>query len=244
MDYLDSYLQGNESQAWDQLCELDDARDTNTFDAARSIAREAMVRVRRNVEMLIPRWENAGHKFGYAWAGAWASDYVRKAPPLLAQPGQETLAALNQYERERGPLPIVLRAFYEVVGAVNFVGDVAKGWPDRETLDPLQVEEFAPQLPRLLADEPHHVVICPDHLLKYFVAGVGPLTIQVPSAAFDPVMQFEGSDLDWEGKPLTFGRYLRTVILERGGIGLIAGCNDDAPDPALIASLKLGLPPF
>jgi hypothetical protein len=244
VDYQEAYSQGNEAETWDWLCALDNVRETHHLYAARSVAREAMLRVRHNVELLIPRWEIAGHRFGYAWAGRWAADDVKRAPPLLARPDHVTLAALGRFEDARGPLPIVLRAFYEVVGAVNFVGDVADGWPDREILDPLQVEDFVPQLPGLLQNETDQIVICPDHLHKYFVSGVGALSVRVPSTAFDPVLVFEDGDLEMDGRPLTFGRYLRYVVLKRGGIGLIAGYNDDAPDPSLIASLTCGLQPF
>jgi hypothetical protein len=245
VDYLEAYLRGNEIETWDRLCALDNIRETSHFDAARAVAMEAMFRVRRNVELLIPRWEAAGHRFGYAWASSWAwvAKDVKAAPPLLAQPDDLSRAALSRFEEAKGPLPIVLRAFYEVVGAVNFVGRVANGWPDAEILDPLQVEEFAPQLPALLEWD-SQVDICPDHLFKYFVAGVGPMTVRVPAAVFDPVLVFDDGDLELDGTRLTFGRYLRQVILERGGIGLVAGYNNDAPDPSLISMLTQGLEPF
>jgi len=259
VDYQQAYSNGYESEVWEQLSDLD-VRDPQLFDVATSIARQAMLRVRHNIQLLIARWESAGHRFGYSWATGWAAgvggklhyvdgrpglpDYIVNVPPLLAEPDQETLAALRQYEDVKGPLPIVLRAFYEVVGAVNFVGNVASGWPDREILDPLQVQEFTPQLQGLLANVTDEVIICPDHLHKYFVSGVGDLVVRVPSPTFDPVLRFEGGDLEWEGHPLTFGRYLRYVILKRGGIGLVAGDNDDAPAPALVASLTEGLQVF
>lgn len=243
MDYVKDYSSGNEAEVWDQLCALGSIdRDLN--QTARWVAMEAMRRARRNIEQLIPQWEARGHKFGYEWAGAWAARDVQAAPPLLGRPTADDLALLDQFEHEIGPLPIALRAFYEVIGAVNFVGTIAEGWPDDQILDPLQVEAFSPQLPALLARDTDEVIICPDQLLKYFFGGVGPLTVEVPSQSFDPVLRFEGGDLEMDGRPLTFGRYLRDVILNRGGIGPVAGYNDDAPDPALTLFLTQGLEPF
>ena len=139
---------------------------------------------------------------------------------------------------------MTLRAFYEVVGAVNFVGEPPKAFPDREILDPLQIEPFGPQMPMLCSGESSEVVLCADPLLKYFIGGVGPITLRVPDACFDPVLIFEGEGLKWNGIPLTLASYLREVILRRGGIGLIAGCNDDGPDASLTASLTDGLTLF
>lgn len=244
MDYVSAYSSGNEAEVWDRLCAVGSRRDPILSEALRWVAMEAMRRARRNIERLIPRWEARGHKFGYDWAGAWDARYVEKAPPLLGNPTAADLEPLDRYERARGPIPISLRAFYEVIGAVNFVGRVASGWPDREILDPLQVEAFSMQLPALLSEEAWDVVICPDHLHKYFISGVDAFTVQSPSPSFDPVLRLDSCDLELDGTPLTFGRYLRHVILNRGGIGLEAGCNDDAPDPSLVAFLTQGLEPF
>jgi hypothetical protein len=243
--FLDEFCAGRRDEVWKHLSDLGEAvREPKVFADAQAVAREAMARVRRNVEVLIARWQAAGHRFGYEWAGAWASDCVKKAPPLLWTSTPEDILALDQFEREKGPLPIVLRAFYEHVGAVNFVGTIAEGWPDEEALDPLQVERFTPQLPDLLLGEVDEVLICPDFLHKYFISGVGGETVRVPDPCFDPVLVFEGEELQWEGQPLRFGRYLREVILRRGGIGLTAGCNDDAPDEDLLAALIKDLEEF
>jgi len=244
MDYVHAYSNGNEAEVWDRLCALESRRDQDLSEALRWVATEAMRRVRRNIERLIPRWEARGHKFGYDWAGACDARYVEKAPPLLGNPTAADLESLDAYERARGPIPIALRAFYEVIGAVNFVGRVANGWPDSEILDPLQVEAFSQQLPALLSEEAWDVVICPDHSHKYFISGADAFTVQLPSQSFDPVLRFESCDLELDGAPLTFGRYLRHSILNRGGIGLVAGWNDDAPDPTLVAFLTQGLEPF
>ena len=246
MDYVNDYSNGNEADVWDRLCTAGNiGHDLN--QAAGWVAMEAMRRARRNIEQLILRWEARGHKFGYHWAGARAASDVKAAPPLLGKPTAADLELLDQYERERGAIPVALRAFYEVIGAVNFVGTVAKGWPNHEILDPLQVEAFSAQLPALLSAQTDEVVICPDMLLKYFIAGVGPFTVKLPSQCFDPVLRFQGGDLTIEdrigGTPLTLGRYLRDVILNRGGIGLDMEYNEP-PDPALTSFLTKGLEPF
>jgi len=106
MDYVHVYSNGNEAEVWDRLCALESRRDPDLSGALRWVAMEAMRRARRNIERLIPRWEARGHKFGYAWAGAWTAKYVEAAPPLLGNPTAADLVSLDEYERARGPIPM------------------------------------------------------------------------------------------------------------------------------------------
>lgn len=86
-----------------------------------------------------------------------AADYPRRAAELRAlaqQPArpltppsldvQESLVAL---EAIVGPLPLSLRAWYEVVGQVDFVGSVPNGWK-------LPTPSSAPPRPSLPVQEP------------------------------------------------------------------------------------------
>jgi hypothetical protein len=77
-------------------------------------------------------------------------------------------------------LPIALRAFYDVVGSVNFVGKIASGWPDECTLDPLQVLAFSPQVEGLVRGEWDTVEIAEDPCHKYLYSGLDSLVVSVP----------------------------------------------------------------
>jgi hypothetical protein len=249
MGDLVDYLAGDCEPVWNRLCDLETPFPAPRLAEARAVARETMTRVRRNIEILIARWRKEGYRFGYHWAGAWAAQDIAQAPPLLGNPNAADIRVLDDFEKQKGPIPVALRAFYEVVGAVNFVGNQPPGWPNKETLDPLQVELFTPQFNRLiLGDEndpfPTDAILCPDPLLKFFIGGVGPLTVEVPSTVFDPPIRFEYEDLHFNDEVLTFGGMLREIILKRGGIGLAAGFDDDTPDSELIRRLTEGLIPF
>jgi hypothetical protein len=244
--WLSRYMNEDPASVWRELVVLGDrVRDPAVLPDALSVAREAALRVRRNVEILSERWTNLGFRFGYAWAKKWADDEVHRAPPHLGQPGPQETAALARFEAEAGPLPLSLRAFYERMGALNFVGMPVKEedpiWPHREELDPLQVDSFPSQLDWLLSEAggERKVHVCPDHLHKFFISGVGSLMAPVPDAGADVVLTFEGEPLYWNEEPLFFMDYLREVILRRGGVGIVT-----LPGAALRLELLPGLQPF
>ena len=201
-------------------------RDLN--QTARWVAIEAMRRARRNIEhlILLRRGDISSATNG---PGHGLRRMFRRHRRYWAGRLQLILNCSINMNAKEGRSRLPFTAFYEVIGAVNFVGTVAEGWPDREILDPLQVEAFSAQLPALLSAQTDEVVICPDPLIKYFIGGVGPITVQLPSQSFDPVLRFEDGDLEMDGRPLTFGHYLRDVSLNRGGIGPTAGYNNDTP---------------
>ena len=245
--WSDRYRGEDPAAVWAELAALgEEVRAPAVRPDARAVAAELAARVRRNVERLSERWRALGYTFGYAWAGRWAKSDADRSPPHLGAPNAADLAALDRFEAEVGPLPLALRAFYERVGAVNFVGDAPGGregrrWPDIESFDPLQVVAFTPQLEALLESdaEPREVEICPDHLHKYFISGVGSIMARVPDPGADAVLTFEGEPLHWENEPLHFVPYLREVILRRGGIGLV-----EMPAKGLAKELTEGLEPF
>jgi hypothetical protein len=243
MEALSDYL--SQPQAvWERFCALGPrVREPGWIEGAREVAREAMKRVRRNIEILIDRWNQHGYRFGYDWTepAEWNQQLIADAPPILAIPTEDDIRAIDKFEVMRGPLPVALKALYEVVGATNLVGTPPDGWPDVEVLDPLQIYSLPPQLPKLRADAESKINLCDDCLGKYLFSNVGPLEIRVTNHCFDPKILFEDGDVQWQGKPLTLGRYLREVILRRGGIGHDFGSNDDGADPDLIASLTEGL---
>jgi hypothetical protein len=86
--FLDRYLLGEHEQVWAELTALGSAiQDEPLYGAALVVAHETMRRVRRNIEMLIPRLRRLGYEFGHAWAvkdarvsPAEAQEWERKHP--------------------------------------------------------------------------------------------------------------------------------------------------------------------
>jgi len=242
----ESYASGDHTAVWNELACIQDIANSSFKHEAQTIARLAMQRVRRNIEVLISRWQNRGHVFGYHWVGQGMrrciSD-VALQTPLLGKPDPNDIAALDRCEREIGPMPMAFRAFYEIVGGVNFVGRVATGWPDDCTLDPLQILAFAPQLAGLIERKWDSVEVAEDPCHKYLDGGVSSLYLPLPSNTFDSPILFEDGPLILNEMPLTLGSYLRFVILEHGGMGLSAGYTDPL-DPELVEYLTAGLEEF
>ena len=113
--YLDRYLAGEHLQVWNELVARGDAvREEPVFADAYAVATELMGRVRRNVKQLIPRLRAIG--------------YVFAAEAPVADPIDEVDAYIAAME-EWGPLPLALRAFYTVVGAIDLEGELPEEHP-------------------------------------------------------------------------------------------------------------------
>jgi len=99
--FLERYEQGDHTAVWNDLHALgDQIRQPPLSADALAVAQATMQRVRHNLERLIPR---------------------------LQPPAPATQAQLAELESLAGPLPLSLRAFYEVVGSVNLVGRFPPG---------------------------------------------------------------------------------------------------------------------
>lgn len=105
---LARYRAGESSAVWAELVALGSAvRSPAYFDDAYGVAIETIHRVRHNVEAVHERLRQVGHEF-------WVPDHVHVAPSADAP------AMLAEIEHLRGPIPLSLQAFYEVVGSVAF----------------------------------------------------------------------------------------------------------------------------
>jgi hypothetical protein len=108
MSFLDRYMSGECERVWGELVSLGhQARHAAYFGDAYAVAKETMRRVRRNVEILVERLNGLGYEFARPEAA-----YI---PPDGA-----ALERIVAIEESLGPLPLSLRAFYEVVGSVDF----------------------------------------------------------------------------------------------------------------------------
>lgn len=138
---LERYLDGQCEQVWNDLYALGpDVRRLDHVDDALAVAYETMRRVRANCQILIPRLESLGWRFGYDWATDVDDDDLARTASLLGDPLPPPV--LDELERRYGLMPLAFRAFYEIVGEVNFVGTpfARADWPAPEDgLDPLYV---------------------------------------------------------------------------------------------------------
>jgi hypothetical protein len=184
--FLDRYQAGERVEVWDDLVALGPAvRHELYLEDATAVAKETMVRARRNCELIIERLHAMGYHFltqensealqaagmrrlqenGGSKAGADASEIVRQeiarsyAKPNvpLRAPGKKTPAQLKRLEKiAGGPLPLSLRAWFEQVGTVTLMG-----W--HSALHPNPDEGGASQFP------PDPFVIEPLDLIVEFV---------------------------------------------------------------------------
>lgn len=108
--FLERYRSGEREQVWRELVALGAAvRQASHRDDAAAVARETMERVRRNAELVTARLREIGYAFAYP-------------DQALVPPDERMRARLDRLERDGGTLPLSLRAFYETVGSVNWMG--------------------------------------------------------------------------------------------------------------------------
>jgi hypothetical protein len=120
--YLERYLAGESTAVWAELLALGAAvRSLDYYDDALAVAIETMRRVEHNVEAVHQRLESLGYEF-------WVPNQVHVTPSA------DTPAMLTEIERLRGPIPLSLRAFNEVVGSVDFRQSPAQlvHWQDEQ----------------------------------------------------------------------------------------------------------------
>jgi hypothetical protein len=137
--YLERYEHGDHAAVWEDLRTLgDQIRQPPLFADALAVAHATMRRVRHNLERLIPRLQRLEYAFGagfFADLSPAEAAEARRQAPVFAPPSPATPAQLAELENLVGPLPLSLRAFYEVVGSVNLVGRFPPG-----TFGPAQSE--------------------------------------------------------------------------------------------------------
>lgn len=113
--YLQRYLNGEREAVWAELMALGSAiHERPLFDDAQAVARETMTRARANVETLVQRLTALGYHF--------ISDALGEPPAPFVAPTQTSIVEMRDLEREYGPLPLSITTWYEIAGAVDFIG--------------------------------------------------------------------------------------------------------------------------
>jgi hypothetical protein len=113
--YLGRYQAGAYEQVWTELRALGAAvREEPVWSDARSVAAETMRRARANVALLVERLDTLGYCFDTRGRSG--------ARPAWTPATAESRERLATCERMYGALPLSLRAWYSIVGAVDFSG--------------------------------------------------------------------------------------------------------------------------
>jgi hypothetical protein len=217
-DLAARYARGEHDAVWRELRALG-ALDGDARVEALAVGRETMARVARNVDLVAQRL--AAHGW-VALSGAL------RTPP---QPGDDEIMRRIE-QTTSGPLPPALRAFWEVVGGVDFVWNYDRGDPpslgvalEMDQLDPLYVDppaavtyvfdEWADQHdgvdPELM--DPFDLHLAPDCLHKANISGGPPYGVELPFLGADPIWANEDHVL-----PLV--DYLRLCLAWGGFPGL------------------------
>jgi len=213
---LDRYLAGEHEAVWRDLLALGAAvRDDPHAADALAVAYETMSRVEANVRTISGRLTQLGFSTGDG--------------PLHAPPKRSVNTRIRELEKETGTLPISLRAFYEIVGSVDWNGQLEGLLPSTrpQVADPLVVIpiEAAIETARYFADtEEKWVLIAADGLMKANTSGGDPYQMEVPNASADGVLRFECHDLN-------FVEYLR-LVFRFGGFPGYEGM--EFPPPQLV----------
>ncbi len=233
--FLSRYQGGEREQVWVDLLELgSQVRQESIFTDAWSVARATMERVRYNIETLIPRLSAIGYRFGEGLFPFAPLDPETMSGPIYAAPKADASERVAELERLVGPIPLSMRAFYEVVGSVNLVG-MHPEWPREISPDPLFVYPIEIQI-QMCRDwlarkasagkrepEPQYPItltVAPDEESKYGVEG-GVYEMAVPAPVAD-------GNLLFEQHRTTFVNYLRICLRWAGFPGL-----ERAPNPPL-----------
>jgi hypothetical protein len=192
--------------AWQTLMDWGDLEEgTAAWEEAYAVARETMARARENVERIIDFLTD----HGYAFEPALGVDLKTGLP--WRPPAHETAEQLVHLTSMVGPLPLSLRAWYEVVGAVSLQGrfpdlcDEEQGLP---VTDPLmvasldavlrqldhyrqEVEYWRANDPQVILNHPDFaqpgwpLVVAPDIYHKANISGGVPYQVRVPDRRAD-----------------------------------------------------------
>ena len=184
-----------------------------------------MQRVEANTRTVIDRLS----RFGYRFATL----------PPHRPPGRRKWRQIQKLERLVGALPLSLRAFYDVVGAVDLIGRHQSIMaPDSSVApDPLVVfgvQDALAECESMDDDERSAITIAPDDLHKENTSGGDPYTVVVPDQRSDGVLRDERHNL-------FFVDYLR-LCFRYGGFPGYEGIDGGVPEE--LDHLRTGLVEF
>jgi hypothetical protein len=199
--YFGRYQNGEYEQVWAELVSLgSQVRNEPLLTDALNVARETMRRAKHNVQILHERLQKLGYRFN-------------EPHEALVPPESDAAQKIAKLENELGVLPLSLRAWYEVAGAVNFSGTYPKlcshseldfaSVDDKQILsDPVWVWSIDMILKEGIYWGNDSVLISPDIYHKSAVSGSSPYIMSIPNVAADGILLNEWHET-------TFVNYLR-----------------------------------
>jgi hypothetical protein len=234
---LDRYQAGEHTQVWNELSACGAAvREQPLLSDALAVARETMSRVRANMETLIQRLSAYGYLFD------------DRPVPRWKEPGPDVAERIAALEALVGPVPLSVRACYETIGAINFLGhhpaferrgdDPWNALPDPLVVLPIAslIDDCRERLedPNWDRARPLDLPLAPDILHKANVSGGPPYGVYVPDPSADALFRHEWHET-------TFVNYLRISLRWGGFPGLE---RYTTPPNEALSSLTAGLLPL
>lgn len=122
--WLDRYKKGEHEAVWSEICALEGwARDKAALGEIQKVTAEMMARVKKNLERIVGTLRKNGYNFQVP------------TKQVLAPAGPKTAKAISDLEKALdAPLPLAVRAFYEIVGAVNLTENPDAVYDDDDAL--------------------------------------------------------------------------------------------------------------
>lgn len=241
-DFASRYGAGDHEGVWHDLRALGPIEHQDLREEVTAVAALTMKRVRANVDRITERLRAAGYPF----------DHLR---PAWSAPSPDTERAIARIEdAAKSPCPIVLRAFWTIVGAVNWQHADGDGFAPSWTGLPLAERDplviYGPrdawECAREWLDElenahpevvgPLDLWLAPDYLHKANISGGSPYSIRWTSDVADP-------SFDAERHETTFIEYLR-ICFRNGGFSRVALPEADDRTRAFCEGLARDLEPF
>lgn len=217
------YKAGEHKKVWEELIALGPSvrEDPHAADAL-AVAYETMRRVRENVRTVTARLKALGYDFG-----------MERPLELPSAKSRKQIASLEKLVEG---IPLSLRAFYDVVGGVNWTGNHPAIAPDDPSIeaDPLVVEAVGTALEYCEdGEDEDQVYIAPDGATKAGGRWDSSYVILVPNLGADGKLANEFHDV-------YFVEYLR-VAFHCGGFPGYDGIDDSPPE---LENLSEGLLEF
>ena len=216
--YLQKYLSGQEKEVWDEIEGVQIAKlSGEELDDIESVCKEAMKRVKNNLEVIINTLRKASFDFSIYPDGE-KHFFIYG----LENPGMDVDSKISEIESIAGYLPLTIKHFWKEVGSVSLVGSV-EGW--EEYSDPLFVASVDDNLELLRewsefrqdceehAEDPFKLFISPDEDQKDGYEGGMYQNIELPCARVDALVKDAASET-------SFIDYLREAFEAKGFPGL------------------------
>jgi hypothetical protein len=205
---------------------------------------EAMIRkTREQMAQMRPRMEEMREKLKARAAAQPVVELPWEDRSLFDPPGAHAAEELDALEAQvGGPLPLSLRAWYELVGGISFMGSHETLNSNNESdglADPLVITPLSGVIGMLGGEDEEDeegvlLELAPDVFHKADISGGAPYSIRVPNPAADAPFLYEGNNTN-------FVPYLRRAFAWGGFPGIEGRVTKPEKE---LNFLRQGLLPF